>query len=368
MKFKVLSALLTILTVGTLVLSGCNKTSGEVYKFTYSNFFPATHYNSILAEQWIQEIEQRANGAVDITYLSGGQLVAAAQTYDGVVQGICDIGMSVFAYTPGRFPACELVDLPQGYPNGWVATMVANDFYNEFKPAELNDVHPLLFHATGPYVIFTTNKPVRTMSDLNGLVLRATGTGTKIVQALGAQGYGASQGEAADLLTKGVVDGNHSTLESLTTWNQAEVVKYVTNCSAVGNTSMMFVVMNKTKWESLPSNIQKIFTDVSKEFIDKHGKAWSYLDEEATRDFLALGGGREVITLSQSEIDNWVAAAAQPLIDAYVSEKSAAGLPASEYETYIKSRVAYWSSRVPSAETTKTFIESEVINWIPETK
>jgi len=42
--------------------------------------------------------------------------------------------MSVLAYTMGRFPATELVDLPHGYPSGWVATKVANDYYNEFEP------------------------------------------------------------------------------------------------------------------------------------------------------------------------------------------------------------------------------------------
>jgi TRAP-type C4-dicarboxylate transport system substrate-binding protein len=365
MKFKIFSILLSVLTLATLIFSGCNgnKTPETVFELTYNNFFPATHYNSILAEQWIQEIETRTNGAVNITYYPGGTLASSAQTYDGVDQGICDIGMSVFAYTPGRFPACELIDLPHGYPNGWVATMVANDFYNQFKPAELNDVHPLLFHATGPYVIFTKDTAVRTMSDLNGMILRATGVGTQIVQALGAQGYGATQGDAADLISRGIVDGNHSTLESLKTYKQAEVVKYVTDCSAVGNTSMMFVVMNKAKWDSLPSNIQKVFTDVSKKFIEKHGMVWNYGDQEATKYFLGLGQGREMITLSKDEIAKWKDAAVKPMIDKYITEKSAKGLPASDYEKFINERVTYWSNKYPSADTSKTFVESEVINW-----
>lgn len=363
MKFRVLSIFMAVTIIACTFLTGCDNSSEEVYELTYSNFFPGTHYNSILAEQWIEEIQSRTNGAVKITYYPGGTLATAANTYDSVVQGICDIGMSVFAYTPGRFPACELIDLPHGYPNGWVATQVANDFYNEFTPAELDDVHPLYFHATGPYVIFTTKTPVRTMSDLNGMVLRATGVGAQIIQSLGAQGYGASQGEAAELLAKGTVDGNHSTLESLKAYKQAELVKYVTNCQAVGNCSMMFVVMNEDKWNSLPDKIQKIITEVSEEFIEKHGKVWNYGDEEATQYFLDFGNGREVINLSQDEINSWIAAAVQPMIDKYITEKMALGLPASEYEEYILERVKYWSSRSPSASTSKSFMESEVLNW-----
>jgi len=203
------------------------------------------------------------------------------------------------------------------------------------------------------------------MTDLNGLVLRATGIGTQIVSALGAQGYGATQGEAADLISKGVVDGNYSTLESLKSWKQAEVVKYVTNCTAVGNTSMMFVVMNNDKWKSLPSDIQKIFTDVSQEFIEKHAEAWNYGDIGGLEYFQQLGDGRQVLTLSQSESDKWVATAVKPMIDAYITAKTAAGLPASEYEAYVNERVAYWNGKTPSADVIKTFMESEVLNWQP---
>jgi len=139
-------------------------------ELTYSNFFPPTHLHSILAEQWIKEVEKRTNNQVKITYYPGGSLTPAAKIYDGVVQGISDLGMSALAYTVGRFPASELIDMPHGYPNGWVATKVANDFYQKFKPAEFNDVQVLYFHAHGPGVIFTTKKPVRQLEDLKGLV------------------------------------------------------------------------------------------------------------------------------------------------------------------------------------------------------
>jgi len=367
---KYLLALLAIITLVPLALTAGCKTAddGTVYTLTYNNFFPATSLNSVLAEQWIQEIEERANGKVDITYYPGGQLAAANKTFDGVVQGICDIGMSVLAYSPGVFPACELIDYPHGYPNGYVATMVANDFYNEFTPAEFNNVHALYFHAPGPYVIFTTKTPIRTMEDLKGKIIRATGVGTKIIQALGGQGYGATQGETYELLSKGVVDGNFSTLESLKSYKQADVVKYITNSQVVGNTSMMFVVMNKDKWAALPASIQKIFTDVSKEFIKKHAEVWTYYDQTGVDYFNSLANGREIITLSQSEKDKWVNAAVQPLIEAYKTEKTAKGLPAADYENYVNERVKYWSPRVPSAETIKKTVEAEVVNWQAETK
>jgi TRAP-type C4-dicarboxylate transport system substrate-binding protein len=332
----------------------------QVITLTYSNFFPPTHLHSILAEQWIKEIEQRTNGQVKITYYPGGSLTPAPKIYDGVVQGISDIGMSAMAYSVGRFPASELIDLPHKYPNGWVATKVANDFYQKFKPAEFNDVKVLYFHAHGPGVIFTTKKPVRKLEDMKGLVIRSTGVGAKIVEALGASGYGAAQGEAYELMSKGVIDGSFTPREVLKGWKQAEVVKYVTGCYDVGNTTGMFVVINKSKWDALPASVQKVFTEVSQDWIEKHGMVWDYYDEEAISYFSSLGGGREVIQLSPQEMARWVATAVDPLINAYLSEKSAKGLPAADYEKYLKERVSYWSGKSPKSAESVSWVKKEL--------
>jgi TRAP-type C4-dicarboxylate transport system substrate-binding protein len=149
----------------------------KAIKLTYNNFFPPTHNNSILAEMWINEIQKRTNGAVTFSYLPGASLTASNKVYDGVVSGISDIGFSVVAYTPGRFSATELIDLPHAYACGYVATMVSNDFYKQFKPAEFKDVQVFYFYATGPQVLFTTKKQVSKLEDLKGMVLRSTGIG-----------------------------------------------------------------------------------------------------------------------------------------------------------------------------------------------
>jgi TRAP-type C4-dicarboxylate transport system substrate-binding protein len=356
-KRRFLTAGLILVLLGQFALAGCSGTQGDVYELSYSNFFPSTHLNSILAEKWIAEIESRSEGRIKINYYPGGTLSEASAIYDGVVQGISDIGMSCFSYTPGRFPACELVDLPHGYPNGWVATMAANDFYNHFKPAEMDNVQPLYFHAHGPGVIISAQKKVAKLSDLKGMIIRATGIGANIVKALGAEGYGASQGETYELMSRGIVGGSYTPREVLKGWKQAEVTKYVTDCYEVGNTTMMFVVFNKTKWNSLPDDLKDIITEVSSEWIEKHGMVWDYYDKVGIDYFLELGGGREVIELSSEETALWKEAAVAPLISKYISDKSALGLQAEEFESYLLERVDYWAGKSPSAEESVAWTE-----------
>jgi len=360
MRKEKLVILLTLVLVALPLSASCAAPAPpETVELTYSNFFPPTHLHSILADRFCQEINERSNGRVEITYYPGGTLTPAPQVYDGVVEGISDIGMSVLAYTMGRFPATELVDLPHGYPNGWVATKVANDFYAEFKPEEFDDVHVLYFHAHGPGVVFTTEKPVRKMEDLKGLVIRSTGVGAKIIEAFGAEGYAASQGEAYELMAKGTIDGSLTPREVLKGWNQAEVVKYVTGCYDVGYTANMFVVMNKDKWNSLPGDIKDIFTEVSAEWIESHGKVWTYYDKVGIEYFLTFEG-REFIELSEKEMARWVQAT-KSLIDEYIEEKTAVGLAAADYEDYLLERTKYWAEKTPTEKSCVDWVEKELL-------
>ncbi len=364
MKNKVLMVCLALILVALPWLGACKAAPAEAIELSYSNFFPPTHFHSILAEEWIKEIEARTNGQVKITYYPASSLLVKDQVYDGVVEGIADIGMSCLIYTAGRFPASELVDLPHAYPNGWVATKVANDFYTEFTPAEFDDAHMLYFHAHGPGVIFTTDKPVRNMEDLEGMLIRATGAGVKIMEALGATGYGAGQPETSELLSKGTVHGTYAPREVLDGWKQGDVVKYVTGCYDVGNTTDMFVVINKDKWNALPQDIKTVFTEVSEEWIEKHGMVWDYCDKVGIDYFLSLGEGREVIELPAEEMTRWVEAATV-VIDEYLEELTAMGLPAADYEEYLLERVAYWSDQAPTAEESVAWVETELEPLVP---
>jgi len=361
LKKGMVFVVLAIVLVALPLLSSCaTPASTETIELTYSNFFPPTHLHSILAEQFCEEVNKRSNGRVEISYYSGGTLTPAPQVYGGVVEGISDMGMSVLAYSMGRFPATELVDMPHAYPNGWVATMVANDFYKEFKPKEFDDVHVLYFHAHGPGVLFTTEKPVRKLEDLKGLTIRSTGVGAKIIEALGAEGYGGSQGEAYELMSKGTVDGSLTPREVLKGWNQAEVVKYVTSCCDVGYTANMFVVMNKDTWDSLPSDVQKVFTEVSEEWLEQHARVWTYYDKVAIDYFLTFAD-RELIELSPQEMARWIEAT-QPLLEEYISEKTAMGLPATDYEAYLIEQTEYWAEKTPTEEFCVDWVEQELLS------
>ncbi|HBG77302.1 MAG TPA: C4-dicarboxylate ABC transporter substrate-binding protein [Phycisphaerales bacterium] len=328
--------LAVVLLVSTFIFTGCAKKSDvptpakapeKTIELNYSIFFPPTHVQCIEAQNWADEIAKRTNGRVKITIFPGGSLTQAPQCYEGVVNGISDLGMSCFAYTRGRFPLLEGLDLPLGYPNGLTASRIATELAMKYKPAEVNDVHLLYIHAHGPGIL-ATKKPVNNLEELKGMKIRATGLSAKIVSSLGATPVAMSQPETYEALQKGVVEGTLCPIETLKGWKQGEVIESVTDSSVIGYTTAMFVAMNKQKWESLPADIKQIFTDVSKEWVDKHGNAWNQADEDGKKFVESLN--HKTISLNEAEKQRWKQAV-QPVIDEYVTAAKAKNLSGEKF-------------------------------------
>jgi TRAP-type C4-dicarboxylate transport system substrate-binding protein len=333
----------------TLVLLSCFSISltiapvpsakGETINLTYSNFFPPTHGHGIAGANMAKEIERRTNGRVKISYFPGGTLTKPGVCYDGVVKGISDIGQSCFAYTRGRFPLMEAVDLPLGYPNGRVASRVAYEFYKRMNPEELRDVKVLVIHAHGPGVL-AARKDVNSLDDIRGMKIRCTGLSSKLAEYLGAAPVAMPQNECYEALQKGVVEGTFSPIEVLKGWKQAEVIDYVIETTALGYTTAMFVVMNRQKYQSLPPDIQRVFDEVGEEWVDVHGKVWNDIDSEGREFVIELG--KKIHRLPPAEEKIWNESIS-PIIIEYQSKMEQEGLPGKKAVKLLRELIARYS-------------------------
>jgi TRAP-type C4-dicarboxylate transport system substrate-binding protein len=317
-----------ILCVG-LALGSLSPVTAEAaaVKLTYSNFFPSGHIQSKLAEAWCKEVEKRTNGEVVVEYFPGETLTKARQVYDGVVEGISDVGFSVLAYTRGRFPVMAAVDLPLGYTSGKVATKVINAVYQKFMPEELMDTQVMYLHAHGPGLIHTKSKPVYKIEDMKGLKFRGHGTSALVVEALGGTPVPKPMPETYQMLQKGVVDGAVYPFEANKGWKLGEVTRYATADFTAAYTTSFFVVMNKNKWNSLSAANRKIIEQINMEWIDKHGEAWDTSDAQGIVFFLSQGG--QIIGLDATEAERWKQAVA-PIVDKYKADMNTKGFKGDE--------------------------------------
>lgn len=338
--------LVLFMLVVSLVLANYSFVHGaEAIKLKFSNFFPATHRSATVFDGFCKEINKRSNGRVQIAYFVGGSLLTPTKTAAGVTTGIADIGLSHCSYTRGRFPVMEAMELPLGFPSSWIASHVANDYYNKFKPKEWNDYYPLVF-STGPSnVLYTLNKPVRTLEDLKGMKIRATGRIADIVKGMGASPIPMDIGDVYEAFRRGVLDGAMGGLDQMNGFKFGELLKYTTESWKVGSVYTFYVVMNRRKWDKLPPDVKTIFMEVAEEYKEKWAVAWNESDIEG-RDFQKAHGG-QFIPLSDEEAAKW-RKATQPVIAEYKKDLIAKGYKEKEVDSwlsFIRERIEYWKNQ-----------------------
>lgn len=164
-------------------------------------------------------------------------------------------------------------------------------------------------------------KAVRSLADIKGYELRASGTGAKILELLGAAPVAMPQSDVSEALQKGVIKGNVSSLEVLKDFKYAEYCRNVT-----GNVNLFVVsfavVMHPAKWNSLPDDVKKVFDDLRKEqaiwtgqYVDNHVKEALQWSKETFKDF-------QMHTLSKDELSKWYALL-KPMNDKYLKDYEA---------------------------------------------
>ena len=304
----------------------------KVITLNYAHFMPISTRQAQLAEQWCKEVEKRTNNRIKVSFYSSGTLAPAPLIYDAVNKGIADVGWSFLSYTRGRFPLLEVIDLPLGYKSGYVATRLVNDFYKKFKPKEMDDTKVMYLHAHGPGILMT-KKPVYKLEDMKGMKIRSTGLSAKIVQVLGGAPVGMPIAEAYDAMRTGVVEGILIPVEGLQQWKLADWTKFTTENYGSAYTTAGFCIMNKSKWASLPPDIQNIITQINAEWAEKTGQLWDQMDKDGK--VYAQGKGIKFIALPKEEDARWASKVA-PMIDDYIKSMKAKNLPGEEALSFCK--------------------------------
>jgi TRAP-type transport system periplasmic protein len=348
MKKKILlSSLVMVIALFCLLGTFSSGASGgEPIKLSFANFFPAAHYvNTEQFPLWIKEIEQASGGTIKITNYPGQTLLEAPEIYEGVVRGTADLGHGSTGYSRGRFIATEASELPGiEFGSATVNSLVAWEAYKKFNPAEFSDVKVMYLMAVGPGFLYS-KKPVRSIADLKGMRIRATGPTADALKAMGAVPVAMTMPEVYESLSKGIIDGQIAPPEVLKAWRQAEVTKYITVIPPV-YASVQYSVMNLGKWKLLPEDTKKAIEKVNEDFVLKAGKIWDS-EQRSSIDWAVKNHRMEVLRLSPQEFAKCMAVL-QTLKDDYVSRASAKGLPGKQILDFVIERAAIHSKQYPS--------------------
>lgn len=217
---------------------------------------PASHLNM----PFIKWIEQVSNGRIKVTRYEPGALASVNDTYDALSRGVFDAA----ALYPGFYTGVMVEgNVEQGLPWGWsdakaqTVSLFQFGLFDIMKKVYASHNLQLIAHYTmGDVYNIGTIKPVKKLSDLKGMKIRAVGVYADYIKALGGVPVSIPYGELYMALKMGTVDGYLASAGALETQKLGEVIH---NFVLPTMNSIGFVVaVNKKSWDALPADLKHV--------------------------------------------------------------------------------------------------------------
>jgi len=306
---------------------------------SFGIFAGSEHYHTKAMKAWAKDVEAATNGEIKIVFYPGGTLAKSPNDYNAVIKGIQDISTAACGWTKGRFPLTRVVDLPLGMKTSVQASLVTQDFYDKFKPAEWNEVKVLYLINHG-HAFFHTKTKIQRLEDLKNVRIRSTGNDALVAKSAGATAVGMPMSESYIALQKGIVDGILCNFGAMEDWKLGEVTKYHLDYPVVG--CAFWVAMNKNVWNSLSPEIQKAIDKVNQKHVSLTGQVWENSDISGRKFVKSLGN--EIVKLSPEEEAKF-SRAFEPILKNYVEEMKEKNLPGQEALDYVRMLIKKYEGR-----------------------
>jgi TRAP-type C4-dicarboxylate transport system substrate-binding protein len=280
--------------------------------------FPPPHdptYKDVI-KPWIDEVNALGKGVVRIDGFPGGTLGRNPRLQVKLVNdGVADMAWIVPAYSPGRFPGIEVLELPGLFRDVKESSLVARRLYDKGLFEGFDDFFVVLLCTTHPYSIHTTS-PVEKISDLHGMKLRAGGpVAGASMRALGVVPVGMPVTQIAENISKGILQGSAAEWNVTYAFRIIDVAKH--HFMARLGTVPLGVVMNKKRFDGLPDKAKEILRKTTGETLTKKfGEVHYKIQGERLEKTKKLEGHHVVYpssdvqkdwdTRMQAVVDEWV--------------------------------------------------------------
>ena len=317
----------------TFVLAATTAHAQDVITLKLSHFVPPQHAFHKWVTAWAQKIEKESNGRLKFEIYPNGQLVGPPnRQFDAARNGIVDIAWCLHGVTPGRYPMTELANLPFTFPSSGVDLPEMAKRLTELAPKYLAAEHTglhILFMNQAPPVTLYSKEPIKTLADYKGKKIRyASITNKQMLEALGAAPMLIPPSDAADAMSKGIVEGAMFPHEAGLAYDLASVVKY--NIEPPVASATFAMVMNPAKYSSLPADLRAII-DKETGVPGAMSFAAAYqAQEKFARDLETSKKGLQIVTLPAGDVAK-MKELSKPIVDKAIADLEKQGKPAKEF-------------------------------------
>jgi len=289
-------ALLTLIVLATtLILSlsaGTAVSMDKPIKWRMAILVPRGLSWEPLMHAFCEDVKAMSGGRLQIQEVYDGEGVSAPEILSAVSSGLMEMGMPYMALHQGELPVGVIeLGLPGGpgsfselralfNKGGWKE--VLREAYAEKGLYWLGE-----FFQPGTYVL--TKKPIKSISDFEGLKIRCPGAYGKMIRNLGGSPVVMAFAEVYTGLATGVIDGvDGCNLIDHRDANFYEVAPYVYPLPLTSAQAFQLIV-NMDDWNKLPSDLQEILKAAAVAYSvrnEVHSVIW---EKEALNEMLSKG-------------------------------------------------------------------------------
>lgn len=266
---------------------------------------------------WIKKIEQESEGKIKVQVFPALQLGGTpAQLMDQVKDGVVDMTWVNIGYTPGRYPASEVFELPFMIKSSEGASQALWQYYeaNDLASTEYKDWHIIGLNVHDAGQIHMRKTPIQNATDFQGKKIRAPSrVTTKLIESLGATAIGMPINQVGEALSRGLIDGAILPWEIVPAIRAHEMVNFHTETNPNDKalyTSVFAFAMNKETYAKLAPELKKVIdANSGMVYAQLAGQAWDNSVSRARQ--LALERGNKFNMIKQEEIEKWQGIAQQ---------------------------------------------------------
>ncbi len=234
-------------------------------ELVYGSWTPAQEYqNRVVMPELFRNIEKDTDGAIKWKLIAGGQIADGKTTFTAVKDGLMQAGLAIVTYVPNAIPSVYAIysTLIFGENDPVAASGAALETMYLHCPSCLEEFKA--FNAVGlsgwtssAYVL-TCREPIRTVAELKGKRIRATGGAAEMFKLAGAVPVGATLVEAVGLLQRGGLDCQYGIYDWLRTFGYADVAKYVMDYPLGISGPAIGMFLNRDSWKSFTLEQKRI--------------------------------------------------------------------------------------------------------------
>ncbi|WP_085993650.1 TRAP transporter substrate-binding protein [Oceanobacillus senegalensis] len=270
------------------LLVGCQNASGQtndVIELKLAHNQTLDHPVHLSLTEFGRLVEEKSNGKMKVTLFPNGQLGSEREVIELTQTGAVDFSKVSASALEGFSKDYSIFSLPYVFEDYDTFQKVMNNpkvTETLYQQTRNNGFIGLTYYNAGERNLYTKDREVRNVSDMEGLKVRVqpSQTSVQMIESFGGVPTAMAYGEVYTALQSGVIDAAENNETALVGNNHGEVAKYYMYTGHQIVPDML--IMNAKKFDQLTDEQKSIIKEAAKESTSYHEVVWEKSIKEQT--------------------------------------------------------------------------------------